>query len=372
MIAAIALVVAALAVVQEDGRAATARTQGDANGSANESGPERLRAAGREILARARTDGLAAVTGDAKRFVDDVLAHHVGDTPSDPALGELLDALLAEQIAQRADAQDHELMTSTTVALALVGAGERGVARLEAAVAPADATFACLLAAGHVRTARDDMNGALALYERASVLRPDSAVPWHDRGAALGRLRRYPEALEAFDAALRLDPDSAGARFNRAIVLEKLDRVDEAAEAYRALAPGDSPYAPRAALNLGTILVRRGDRDGAKAAYERCVALDPESAAGRHNLGALLVELGDDAAARPHLERAAALRPDDPRPHALLGQIADDADDVESAERHLRDALRRDPRFPTARYRLAQLLRRTGRADAAKEFEDAP
>ncbi|MBK6941364.1 MAG: tetratricopeptide repeat protein [Planctomycetes bacterium] len=371
MIAAVALVVAALAFVQDGGRAATARLQDDAIEAKAPPTPPTLREVGQGVLERSRSDGFAAVREDVARFVDDVIAANVYESPPDIVLGDVLDALLEQQITLAAALQDHELMTSTAVALALVGSGERGVARLEAAVAMHDATFACVLAAGHVRSARDDANGALELYERASALRPDSSLPWHDRGATLGRLGRFPQALEAFDAALRIDPTNAGAQFNRAIVLEKLDRAGDAEQAYRTLASGDTPYAPRAALNLGTILVRRGDREGARTAYERCVELDPDSASGRHNLGALLVELGEDAAAKPHLERAATLRPNDPRPLALLGQIADDAGDVETAERHLRAALRCDPRFQSARYRLAQLLRRSGRAEAAKEFEDA-
>lgn len=372
MIAVLALVAAALAIVQDDGRAAAAQRSDAANAAQVEDAPPSSTDVARVLLERIRAEGFAAVRVDVTRFVDDVVSNHIGEAPDDPALGAALDALLVQQLAEPADLQDHELMTSTAVALALVGSGDRGVALLEAAVEAHDATFASVLAAGHIRSARDDVAGALALYERASSMQPDSPLPWHDRGAALGRLGRFAEALEAFDAALRIDPTSAGAHFNRAIVLEKLDRADAAVAAYRSLAAGVTSYAPRAALNLGTILVRRGDRDGARAAYERCVELDPDSASGRHNLGALLVELGEDAAARPHLERAATLRPSDPRPHALLGQIADDAGDVEAAERHLRDALLRDPRFQTARYRLAQLLRRTGRADAAKEFEDAP
>lgn len=372
MITALALVAAAFAFVQDDGRASTARAQDEAVGAKASATPPTLREVGRTVLERSRSEGFAAVRADVTQFVDDVIAAHVGDAPADVELGDVLDALLEHQLAESAELQDHELLTSTAVALALVGHGDRGVARLETAVEAADASFACVVATGHVRSAREDAAGALKLYERASALRPDSALPWHDRGAALGHLGRFPEALEAFDAALRIDPTNAGAQFNRAIVLEKLDRAADAEPAYRSLAAGDSAYAPRAALNLGTILVRRGDRDGARAAYERCVELDPVSASGRHNLGALLVELGDDAAARPHLERAASLRPNDPRPLALLGQIADDAGDVETAERLLRAALRCDPRFPSARYRLAQLLRRSGRAEAAKEFEDAP
>lgn len=372
MIVASALVAAALILVQNEGGAAAPRTappalRADADASSS------LTERGVAALTRLRADGFVAARADLTDFVNAVMGSHVGDgTKVEAGLADVLDAALEAQLTQDATLQDHELMTSTAIALALVGEGDRGVARLEAAVASPTATFASLLAAGHVCIARDDVVRALTLYERASVLRPESALPWHDRGAALGRMGRFTEALDAFDHALQLDPQSAGAQFNRAIVLEKLQRPDEALDAYRTLADGASTYAPRAALNLGTILIRRGDRDGARTAYERCVALDPASASGHHNLGALLVELGEDAAAISHLERAAELRRDDPRPHALLGQIADDAGDTAAAEKHLRAALERDPRFPSARYRLAQLLRRSGRIDDAKEFEDSP
>src|SRR6516162_2691506 len=69
---------------------------------------------------------------------------------------------------------------------------------------------------------------ALSAYERALELRPNGPAILNNRGATLFNLHLYDQAMEDFDAALAVQPDSVGALCNRGMTLEALDRPLEA------------------------------------------------------------------------------------------------------------------------------------------------
>ncbi len=55
---------------------------------------------------------------------------------------------------------------------------------------------------------------------------------WLEEGNALDDLKRYEEALAAYEQALRLDPNFAFAYYNKGVTLERLGRKREAQQAY--------------------------------------------------------------------------------------------------------------------------------------------
>ena len=84
--------------------------------------------------------------------------------------------------------------------------------------------------------ARDDKltvtDLALAAYERAIAINPNSAEFHSNRGNALYSSRRFQEALASFDAVAALDPQHAGGHYNRGLVLYDLGRLRPAIEAF--------------------------------------------------------------------------------------------------------------------------------------------
>ncbi len=73
---------------------------------------------------------------------------------------------------------------------------------------------------------------ALAAYDQAIRLDPNYAGAYNGRGIALGELKRYEEALAAFDQAIRLAPNYIGAYYNKGVTLRNLQRYEEALAAY--------------------------------------------------------------------------------------------------------------------------------------------
>jgi len=73
---------------------------------------------------------------------------------------------------------------------------------------------------------------ALAAYEQAIRLDPNYTYAYLFKGNALSDLKRYEEALAAYEQAIRLDPDDADYYHNKGIALNELKRHEEALAAY--------------------------------------------------------------------------------------------------------------------------------------------
>jgi serine/threonine protein kinase/Flp pilus assembly protein TadD len=118
---------------------------------------------------------------------------------------------------------------------------------------------------------------------------------------------------------------------------------------------------------LGAVLQLRGDYTGAREAYERAVKTTPlELSWPRQNLAALETQMGDFAAAIKTYEHM-------PRPITdamLAGNIGTayfNAGRLDEAEKYVRIALRLQPKNHAWHCNLADLLRRRGNGDAARD-----
>jgi Tfp pilus assembly protein PilF/peroxiredoxin len=150
---------------------------------------------------------------------------------------------------------------------------------------------------------------------------------------------------------------------------------------------------------LGTLLARSGETVGARAAFERALALQPDLAEANNDLGALLAQSGSldeaigrfraalasipeypdalnnlgyallltgrDEEARALYEKALTLQPDFPEVLNNLGLLYGRAGDMDRAERYFRDALGRRPDYGEAANNLALVFVSRGHTDAA-------
>jgi tetratricopeptide (TPR) repeat protein len=119
----------------------------------------------------------------------------------------------------------------------------------------------------------------------------------------------------------------------RSLRTDAIDRADalakqyvesgRAADAAAVLAKAIARAPGRASLHnhLGVARAMQGDRKGARDAFDRALALDPELAAAHGNRARLALEEGDAAAALRHARAAARLAPGEPERHRFLGDL---------------------------------------------------
>ena len=131
---------------------------------------------------------------------------------------------------------------------------------------------------------------ALDHYRIATRLKPTDGRGWYPLGNALKRKRDFAGAEAAYRESARYLPQAYMPLVNLGnMLIDTLNRPDEAMEAYRAAVeavehprPGSQPSA-MPYLALGTGLKKRGDMEGARAAFARALEMagpyhDPETA----------------------------------------------------------------------------------------------
>lgn len=166
------------------------------------------------------------------------------------------------------------------------------------------------LASGHLQRepARQQLQRARQLAERAVAVAPDSAAAHKALGFVLSAQRQFAPALAAYRRAVALDPDAWGPMINMGDVMEISGRDDEALpwfeQAYAAMGRvyDRNPVQVRPwYADLGVLIADRyrvrGDSPTAEAWYRRVLAESPLHPAATTGLARLLRDGGDAAAA---------------------------------------------------------------------------
>ncbi len=132
--------------------------------------------------------------------------------------------------------------------------------------------------AGQAWMMSGDPSRAFAATTMALTLSPNDPDLLTDRSVSLGTMGRYSEALADLDRALAIDPERTEALVFRAAALRNLDRVDEALTVVnRALVLSSDN--PEALLERGILRQLRNDSAGARADWQRVLALAPDTPA---------------------------------------------------------------------------------------------
>jgi tetratricopeptide (TPR) repeat protein len=155
----------------------------------------------------------------------------------------------------------------------------------------------------------NQLDAAIASYDRAIALNPNFAEAYSNRGVTLQELKQLNAAVASFDKAIALKPDYAEAYSNRGNALKELKQLDAAlasCDKAIALKPG---YA-EAHSNRGNALKGLGQLEAALASYDKAIALKPDYAEAYSNRGNALQALQQLHAAIASYDKAIALRPD--------------------------------------------------------------
>jgi tetratricopeptide (TPR) repeat protein len=150
---------------------------------------------------------------------------------------------------------------------------------------------------------------AIAIYNKALVLKPDYAEAYNNRGVALKELKQLDEAIASYDKAIALKPDYAAAYSNRGNALKDLKRLDEALASYDKAIALKPDYA-RAYSNRGVALNDLKRFSEAIASCDKAIALNPAYAEAYNHRGNALKNLKRLDEAIVSYDNAIALKPD--------------------------------------------------------------
>ena len=127
---------------------------------------------------------------------------------------------------------------------------------------------------------------AIDAFERRTRRNPNDPAAWVTYGYALSRAGRDAEAIRAFQIALYQGPATPDVHFMLANVYLKHDQLKNALVHYEAALRRDSSYVG-AWVNKGICLVRMGNPEAARQAWETALQLDPNQPSVRNYLANL-------------------------------------------------------------------------------------
>ena len=209
-----------------------------------------------------------------------------------------------------------------------------------------------LIAAADHWAASGDRHRALALFDRAIALAPDTAKAWAGAGLALQALDRPGEALAALCRARMLDSALAPARNALGILFLKRGLAAEAlaefTAATRAVPGWWMPW-----VNLGLLAQRAGHPAAALVPLRHATTLAPECAEAWHSLGTALQLLHRDTEAEAAHRCALALDPGYLLANANLGRALRAQNRLDEAAAAYHTALALRPDHAETRWNLA-------------------
>ena len=211
--------------------------------------------------------------------------------------------------------------------------------------------------------------GIARLQAALEKYHPQHAEYYLQLGDALSNAGRYAEALPAYEDALRREPKSAAALERLALCLSSLKQYSRAESTLKQaldLSPNAAEW-----VELGAVRLPKGDIQGAIAAFEKAIELDPEMPDAYNTAGAIWFEIGDTARAETELRHAIRLQPNSAPAHDNLGNLLSASGRFEEARFHFEAALRFKENYNGARYNYALALAKVHRLDEAQTQVEA-
>lgn len=131
---------------------------------------------------------------------------------------------------------------------------------------------------------RGDVETALPLLQHAAAAEGSPAWVHYALGFSYVGVGRPAEALNAWETVLRRAPDFAPVYLDLATTYSQVRNFERALAVLRQAATR-WPDDPEVHNGIGVVLIRKGDENGALAAFDRAVAVDPANAISWLNLG---------------------------------------------------------------------------------------
>jgi tetratricopeptide (TPR) repeat protein len=172
-------------------------------------------------------------------------------------------------------------------------------------------------------------------------------------------------AIAVLQAQLRRQPDDSASAALQVRLLVADQHLEEAIRLGRRTA--EQANSAELQLAVGLALAAKGDGEGAQAALEAALKLQPGQAEARQALAGVLLHNGQVARATTLAQAAAKARPADPAAQRLLGDAARARGDGAAARQAYAQALKLAPDDAASVLALARLDRREGALDRAEQ-----
>lgn len=253
-----------------------------------------LVSSGRQALAQQATKSTPSnAPSKVTSKVPTIKPLNLPSNPSNPS-NDVQQLLSAGQTAQNAGRFDEAIATYNRV-IALSSNN------------PQNAALANLKIGNAYMVQRKFENAAIG-YQRAATLNPDYAEAYNNLGEALGELKQYPRAIEAFNKAFALDPTLLKAKYNQAVTYDRMGNFRYSEFVFRNLIKS-SPQYSLAYDGLAVTLSKAGRAKEAIAFHEKAIALNPREPSYYFNCAISYLMLRNTGKALEQQEKLKAIDP---------------------------------------------------------------
>jgi len=149
---------------------------------------------------------------------------------------------------------------------------------------------------------RHQFPDALARFQRACVMNPQSDIGCLNMGIALLNMRSYDNAAKILHTSLERDPRSARAWYNLALLDREAAQLDAARSDFEKVAELDPDDADTQYF-LGYLAAQAQRYDRAAEAFQRATELNPFHASAEYGLAQAEEHRGNSEAAKGHMAR---------------------------------------------------------------------
>jgi tetratricopeptide (TPR) repeat protein len=229
---------------------------------------------------------------------------------------------------------------------------------------------------GAIHLRRSRVSAAEASFNEALKLNPKASAALNGLGEALYRAGRHSEALARFGSAMEADPEAIEPKIGVAKTKLALERLQESKELLRGLSKKlkeENHPSFQVLYWQGRASEALGDKAAAEADYNEGIKLagvDGDIIDTYVSLAQLLTSLGRPVEAQAKLDEARTKLPKSVTLYKALGDLASQAGRYTEAEASYQQALQMDPQDISTRFKLAIVLRRLSKFDAANDAFD--
>lgn len=209
---------------------------------------------------------------------------------------------------------------------------------------------------------------AVAAYERAAQLKPDSASVLRSLASGLSAAGEPARAAETLAHALRIAPTDPVTWYNYGMLDFDAGRTADAAEKVRKAIALD-PSLPGQSRSLAEILLKAGQRDPAQTALADALRTDPYDDGAWDLAGRVVAEKGEMAEALYDFGKATRLSPRDASHLYDYALTLARMNRMDEAKQQAESALSADPNLPDAHELLGGIFeKQNSLPDAIREY----